>query len=186
MRRVTLFIAMSLDGYIADRSGGVDWLTGTGTEEPDSYAEFIQGIDTVIMGGNTYRQIITQLSPDTWPYPDLDSYVVTRRSAPSWSSQIHLTSESPCALVRRLREQPGKGIWICGGAALARQLMADDLIDRYHLSIIPTLLGDGIPLFAPGGRALPLQLIRTQSYNGITDLIYERRFASNTTHEARE
>lgn len=82
MKQVTLFIAISLDGYIADRSGGVDWLSGTSTEDTDSYDAFIRGIDTVIMGGNTYRQIITQLSPETWPYPELESYVVTRHSIP--------------------------------------------------------------------------------------------------------
>lgn len=176
MKQVTLFIAISLDGYIADRLGGVDWLSGTGTEDTDSYDAFIRGIDTVIMGGNTYRQIITQLSPETWPYPELESYVVTRHSIPDGKNKIHLVQESPCALVQRLRKQDGKGIWICGGADLARQLMAKDLIDRYHLSVIPTLLGDGIPLFSPGLPTLPLQLIYTQSYNGIIDLVYERRF----------
>ena len=64
MRKVTLFIAMSLDGYIADPQGGVDWLSGQGgEEEKDFYGEFIQGVDTVVMGGNTYRQIIEKLSP---------------------------------------------------------------------------------------------------------------------------
>lgn len=180
MKQVTLFIAISLDGYIADRSGGVDWLAGTGTGDADSYDTFIRGIDTVIMGGNTYRQIVTQLSPGTWPYPELESYVVTRHSITDGNEKIHLVQESPCALVRRLRKQDGKGIWICGGADLARQLMAKDLIDRYHLSVIPTLLGDGIPLFTPGLPPLPLRLIRTHSYNGITDLIYERRFDTSS------
>lgn len=175
MRKTTLFIAMSIDGYIADYAGGVDWLAGTGTEEPDSYSDFIREIDTVVMGGNTYRQIVTQLSPGVWPYPGMESYIVTRRSTSPICETVKVVQESPCSLIRRLCEKPGKGIWICGGADIARQLMEEDLIDRYHLSVIPILLGDGIPLFAPKMRRQLLKLIRTQSYNGITDLIYERR-----------
>ena len=70
MRKVTLFIAMSLDGYIADSKGKVDWLEGQdeNVESPDIYGEFIKDIDTVIMGRNTYDQIVTELSPDDWVY----------------------------------------------------------------------------------------------------------------------
>ncbi|HIR51929.1 MAG TPA: dihydrofolate reductase [Candidatus Onthovicinus excrementipullorum] len=175
MKKVTLFIAMSLDGYIADCSGGVDWLTGTGTQETDSYGDFIQEIDTVIMGGNTYRQIITQLSPNIWPYEGMKSYVITHRGTVASRDDIYMVHQSPCDLVRQLREQDGKGIWICGGAQVVRQLMEADLIDRYHFSVMPVLLGDGIPLLVPGMRKHLLRLVRTQSYNGITDLIYERR-----------
>lgn len=64
MKKISLFIAMSLDGYIADESGGVDWLTGHGDEKmPDVYSEFAKDIDTVLMGWNTYHQIVTELSP---------------------------------------------------------------------------------------------------------------------------
>lgn len=84
MRKVSLFIAMSLDGYIADKKGGVDWLNGqdSGTETEDGYSTFIQDVDTVLMGWNTYHQIVTQLSPDQWVYPDQTSYVFTHRQLP--------------------------------------------------------------------------------------------------------
>lgn len=84
MRNVILFIAMSLDGYLADRRGGVDWLRGQdpGAEDPDSYAPFSQRVDTVLMGWNTYHQIITELSPGTWVYSGMTSYVFTHRELP--------------------------------------------------------------------------------------------------------
>ncbi len=68
MRKVTLFIAMSLDGYIADYQGKVDWLEGQGDdkENTNSYSEFVKEVDTVVMGWNTYNQIVTELSPNEW------------------------------------------------------------------------------------------------------------------------
>lgn len=176
MRKVTLFIAMSLDGYIADKDGGVDWLNGQEEdgENMDTYSEFIKTIDTIIMGWNTYHQVITELSPEEWVYPEQISYVITHRELPS-TERIRFTSESPCDLVKRLREEEGNGIWICGGASIVRQLMETDLIDTLHISVIPTLLGDGVRLFGPLEKEQKLRLVTTQSYNGITDLVYEKR-----------
>ncbi len=176
MRKVTLFIAMSLDGYIADKDGGVDWLNGQEEdgENMDTYSEFIKTIDTIIMGWNTYHQVITELSPEEWVYPEQISYVITHREIPS-TERIRFTSESPCDLVKRLREEEGNGIWICGGASIVRQLMETDLIDTLHISVIPTLLGDGVRLFGPLEKEQKLRLVKTQSYNRITDLVYEKR-----------
>lgn len=176
MRTVILFIAMSLDGYLADRRGGVGWLRGQDpcAEDPDSYAPFSQRVDTVLMGWNTYHQIITELSPEHWVYDGMTSYVFTHRELPS-TDAVRFTSQDPCALVRALREQPGRDIWACGGADLIGQLMAGDCIDRLEVSVIPVCLGGGIPLFRPTGRELPLRLLETRQDNGIVELIYQRR-----------
>lgn len=176
MRTVVLFLAMSLDGYIADRNGGVDWLSGQSEQEEsiDTYAAFVKDIDTVIMGWNTYHQVVTELSPEKWIYSDLTSYVVTHRELPS-TDQIIFTKEDPCALVKKLKQEPGKHIWICGGSKVIQQLMEEDLIDRYYISVIPTILGDGIRLFGNMEKEIKLQLIKTQTYNGITDLVYQHR-----------
>ena len=82
MRTVSLFIAMSLDGYIADSKGRVDWLQGQGNDEEqiDSYSEFIKEMDTALMGWNTYHQIVEELSPKQWIYNDLTTYVVTHKT----------------------------------------------------------------------------------------------------------
>ena len=78
MRKISLFIAMSLDGYIADSKGGVDWLKGQGSEHEniDTYSEFVKNIDTILMGWNTYHQVVTELSPKEWVYDDFTTYVL--------------------------------------------------------------------------------------------------------------
>lgn len=167
---------MSLDGYIADSKGGVDWLTGQGNDEEniDAYSEFVKDIDTVIMGWNTYRQIVTELSPGEWVYHDLTSYVVTHNLKPS-SDKICFTSESPAELVKKLRKEDGKGIWICGGANIIQQLVKEDLIDCYYITVVPVILGSGIRLFEQTDYEIKLRLLKTQSYNGMVDLIYTKR-----------
>lgn len=89
MRKIILFIAMSLDGYISDNKGSVDWLKGQGSddEDIDTYSEFKKRIDTVLMGWNTYHQIVTELSPNEWVYSDLMTYVITHNKHAS-SEQI--------------------------------------------------------------------------------------------------
>lgn len=175
MRKAVLFIAVSLDGYIADQNGKVDWLNGQEPREEseDSYSQFIQTVDTVVMGGRTYRQVAEELAPGQWPYQELASYVVTHREYPP-ADNIHFTSQNPCELVKELKKQPGKGIWICGGAEVARQLMEKDIIDRYDLSVIPILLGSGIRLFGNGLPPMPLRLTHMEQAGGIARLIYIR------------
>lgn len=176
MRKAVLFIAMSLDGYIADADGGVDWLCGqeSDIETEDRWSEFVKEVDTVLMGWNTYHQIVTELSPQAWVYGALTSYVFTHHKQPS-AEQIHFVQEAPCSLLRRLKKQEGRDIWICGGANVVGQLLQEDLLDRFYISIIPTILGSGVRLFGALNREIPLTLTGTGSYNGITEVIYERR-----------
>ena len=176
MRKISLFIAMSLDGYIADSTGGVDWLKGQGSdhENIDSYSEFIKNVDTILMGWNTFHQIVTELSPNEWIYSDFTTYVITHNEHDS-SEKVRFTDTSPVDLVERLKKENGKDIWICGGANLIGQLVNEDLIDCYYITVIPILLGSGIRLFESIKREIKLRLLNTQTYNGMTDLIYVRR-----------
>lgn len=167
---------MSLDGYIADRQGSVGWLCGedTDAEIPDTYGMFVREVDTVIMGWKTYHQIITELSPHEWVYKGLDCHVLTHQTvAPK--EGVCFTDESPCELVKRLQRSTGKGIWICGGADIVRQLMNGELIDTFYISVIPILLGGGIRLFNALERPVNLQLVQTQHYNGIVEMVYNRK-----------
>lgn len=176
MRKIVLFIAMSLDGYIADIDGKVDWLAGqdNNIESDDTYADFVKEIDTVIMGWTTYHQIVTELSPGQWVYDNLQSYIITHRDyAPT--NNITFISESPCTLVNDLKQENGKDIWICGGANIAYQLMQNNLIDKYHISIIPTILGNGVRLFDVMTQKTDLRLITSKNSNGIVELVYEKR-----------
>ena len=106
MKKVSLFIAMSLDGYIADSKGSVEWLTGQGNDEDniDSYSEFVKDIDTVVMGWNTYHQIVTELSPEDWVYDDFTTYVVTHKQKKS-SDKIHFVNKNPVELIKELRKE---------------------------------------------------------------------------------
>lgn len=176
MRKVTLFIAMSLDGYIADPEGKVNWLEGQENDDGtiDSYSEFIKEIDTVVMGWNTYHQIVTELSPDEWIYEDLTSYILTHKELDS-SEKIRFTNIEAVELINRLKMENGKGIWICGGANVIQQLMKEDIIDCFYITVIPSILGGGIRLFGDNTKEIKLRLLKTQSYNGMVDLVYVRR-----------
>ena len=175
MRKISLFIAMSLDGYIADSKGGVGWLNGQGIDDEniDTYSEFVKTIDTILMGWNTYHQVATELSPKEWIYNEFTTYVITHNERVS-SEKIRFVNTNPVDLVKRLKEENGKDVWVCGGANLVQQLVNEDLIDYYHITVIPTLLGSGIRLFENGKYEIKLRLLNTQSYNGLTDLIYTR------------
>ena len=176
MRKIVLFIAMSLDGYIADRRGGIGWLNGQGCDNENIgvYSEFVKEIDTILMGWNTYHQVTTELSPTEWIYSDFTTYVITHNEINS-TEQIRFVNENPIDVVEKLKSKEGKNIWICGGANLTQQLMQNDLIDEYYISVIPTLLGSGIRLFGNLENEIKLKVLKTQTYNGITDLVYARR-----------
>lgn len=174
-RKVILYIAVSLDGYIADRDGNIDWLGGQdeGDETDYGYEEFIKGVDTILMGKNTYRQVSTELSPQVWPYPGRKTYVFTHQQEQD-RPEIQFTGEEPQELVRRLKAGSGKNIWVCGGSDLANQLMAADIIDEFHLTIMPVILGGGLPLFARNHPRLKLKVEQVQEINGVIDIVYSK------------
>lgn len=175
MKKVNLFIAMSLDGYIADKNGNVDWLVGDGSgENVDTYTDFTKNIDTIIMGYNTYKKVL-ELSKNNWIYRDFKTFVITNRNLKS-KEKIEFTSEKPSDLVNRLKKDFGKNIWICGGANIIGQLIENNMIDEYHIAIIPIILGSGIRLFNSNSKIIKLKEKFTINYNGITELIYERLF----------
>ena len=176
MRDVVLFIAMSLDGYIASPDGGIDWLGGESAEASDfgSYERFIAGVSDIVMGYNTYRQLTTELMPGAWPYDEQKSYVLTHREVET-EAGVALTQEPIEALLARLKAQPGGEIWICGGASVVNQALRAGLIDRFHINVMPTIRGAGIRLFDALEQPIPLRLLSTERYNGIVDLVYAPR-----------
>lgn len=177
MRKVIVYAAVSLDGFIADSSGGVGWLEQPeGTARDDGYSRFIETVDTVVMGARTYRQVVTELSPEAWPYRGLTTYVLTHtpdNAAPQ--ADIRFVSRPPASLLEELVNLPGKDIWICGGADIVRQCRETDRIDEYQLAVMPVLLGEGIPLFAPARRRDELVLQSVQEENGAAFCIFRRR-----------
>lgn len=176
MGNVVLYLAMSVDGYIADEQGGVDRLGGDGSQPdaPGSYPAFYETVDAIVMGWSTYHQIVTQLSPNSWPYEGRPCYVVTHRQEADREGICFWNGELT-ALTNKLKAECTGNVWICGGASVAGQLLKEGRIDRLWLSVIPVVLGKGIHLFPELPHPLPLKLVKTQQYNGIVDLVYEKR-----------
>lgn len=173
-RKVILFIATSIDGYIADKQGGVDWLptdTTSNSEEDNTYETFYQAVDTVIMGRTTYDQVVNELSPEHYPYEGKASYVLTSRPGDG-KEDIHFTSEPVVALVERLKNEQGGNIWIVGGSSVVKPLVEKNLIDEYQIAIAPIILGKGIPLFQTMNQSVALKLKKTQAINQFSYLTF--------------
>lgn len=175
-RNIVLYIAVSLDGYIARKNGAVDWLVGN-NDTPDidnGYDRFYSTIDTVVMGRTTYEQVINELSPDVWVYEGKKCYVATTRKF-ELDDRVEFISGNIAGFIDNLKKQEGRDIWLVGGGKLIDQFIKQNLIDKYIISIIPTILGDGIPLFLENNPQIKLKLTGTRSIDGIAELTYVKR-----------
>lgn len=174
MKKIKLFIAMSLDGYIADASGGIQWLDPYNSVADDSYQLFYETIDTVIMGSKTYQQITEVLSPESYPYRDAETYVFsTRHLEPQ--ERVTIVNQPVDSFVSSLKEMPGKDIWIVGGAAIVEPLVKANLIDEYWIAVAPVLLGDGIPLFSKMDFVQTLVPMSAEHIGQLVYLKYQKR-----------
>lgn len=177
MKKVVLYIAVSLDGYIADSQGLVEWIKGHDdtVELEDTFTPFFSNIDTVIMGRKTFNQIVTKLSPDQWPYTGATTYVLTHHSEVDAIENVRFKNMDACQLVEELKQEAGGNIWICGGAEVVRQLIEKNMINIYHFAIIPVILGGGVRLFDTSMPKIDLTLVETKKYNGIVEVVYSQR-----------
>lgn len=175
-RKVSLFIAMSLDGYIAKADGSVAWLETDRpqTEVDDSYEKFYAQVDTVLLGRKTYEQVITELSPEVYPYADVESYIFTS-AVEQTVERRHFVKGDVKALVEKLRVQAGGVIWVVGGSSIVTPLLEANLIDEYIVAVIPRILGSGVPLFQPGEREILLTQTAVYAKNGLAYLCYEKK-----------
>jgi dihydrofolate reductase len=165
--KVVLYVATSLDGFIADRDGGVDWLFHDGDY---GYSDFLAGIEALIMGRKTYEQV---LSFGEWPYGDKAAYVYTRSAPQGEHPHVEFVSADVTAFVADLRARCSQDIWLVGGAELTAAFRAQGLIDRYVLSVHPVLLGEGISLFEGRQPRAELRLEGSKSYDsGLVQLVY--------------
>ncbi|WP_432664947.1 dihydrofolate reductase family protein [Wukongibacter baidiensis] len=172
-RKVILYIAMSLDGYIARKNGDVDWLDGDGSDSngDSGYEEFYSSIDTVIMGRKTYDQILTF---GEYPYKGTKGYVYTSEQRDN-NENVVFTDEKVEELIKKLREKDGKDIWLIGGAGVIDDFIKKDLIDEYFITIIPCILGEGISLFKEYNPEVKLKLLKHKAINGMAMLHYSKR-----------
>lgn len=170
-RKLVLYIAMSLDGYIAAENDDLSFLSAVEQEGEDyGYAEFINSIDTIILGRKTYDKVISMGHP--YPMHGEKVYVITRSEKPSVGS-VEFYSGDLAKLVDLLKEQPGKNIFCDGGAEIVNLFLKAGLFDEITISIIPVLLGGGVRLFQDGGVEQKLKLVSSKSFpKGLVQLHY--------------
>ena len=160
MRKLKLYIATILDGYIAGPKGEIDWLNA-GRDLDYGYKKFYASIDTTLMGNSTYQ--LTQTVPK-FPYPDKTNYVFTRGIPPPDTSHVRFISAHIAAFVRSLKKVSGKDIWLVGGGQVNTVMLNEGLIDEMILTIFPLVLGEGIPLFAPGATRSLFKTVGSETY----------------------
>lgn len=167
------YVAASVDGYIARPDGGLDWLTPyEGGDEDYGYAQFYKSVDAVLMGRKTYEK---SLSFGVWPYPGKPCWVFSHGSAKNVPADVVVTTQSPALVVSEIASRGIKRAWLVGGGALAASFQFHGLITEYIVTIIPVILGDGIPLFAPSGSTEKLRLVEAKQYpSGLMQLRYLR------------
>jgi dihydrofolate reductase len=172
-RKVILYIATSVDGYIAKPNNDLSFLSLVQQNGEDyGYAHFLKTIDTVILGRKTYDWIMTQVS--VFPHVDLNSYIVTRTPKPAIGKTSFYTGPLK-PLIETLKTEKGKNIFIDGGAEIVNELLKENLIDEFIISIIPVLVGNGIKLFLDGRPEQKLELIASRDYEkGLVQMHYKR------------
>ncbi len=176
-RKVQLYIAASLDGYIAGPGGDMSFLDLVAAEGEDyGYSEFISDVDTVIMGRKTYEWVMTQV--EEFPHADKKAYIITRTSRPS-VGKTEFYSGNLSYLVTHLKSTDGRNIFVDGGAEIAGQLLAAGLIDEIFISIIPVLLCGGTRLFNDGIPHTELEYIGSRHFDtGLVQIRYKVKLKS--------
>ena len=136
--KLILYIAMSLDGYIAEKDGNIGFLDETPSPSPDlDYETFYHSLQAIIMGGKTYRQIKNELSPDKWPYDGMPCYVCTRQQF-QYDMNVQFTSLPPGQQVLDLISKEHSGnIWLMGGGEIVSCFMCENLICLLYTSPSP-------------------------------------------------
>lgn len=174
MRKVIYFVAASVDGYIADRNGGIDWLFDDFDFDNDPvYQSLMQRVDTVVMGRKTYD---VAMSFGEYPYQGMDGYVFSRANAGEFTDFVKFIDDKPDQFIKGLQAEKGKDVWFLGGAELAQEFLEKDLIDEFVIGQHPVALGGGVPLWPEGFDPIELNLLNTVHYdNGLVMLHYTRR-----------
>lgn len=179
--RVTLHMAASLDGFIARADGRVDWMETSdhfadGEEEmaPAAVAAFLATIDCYVMGARTYETALSfERQGLGWPYGDTPTFVLTHRDLPRTRGTVELVSGDLRKLFDERLRPRYRSIWVAGGGAVASECLRRGLVDEVRCSLLPVVLGDGIPFFGPQDRDIALHLLEAKAYrSGMVALHY--------------
>jgi dihydrofolate reductase len=174
MRIVTYGGAVSLDGFLADANGAIDWLHFS-KDVQQVMADYWKDVDTILMGRKTYQVALAQGTGSREPNrkskgstkgPAMRTYVFSRTLKEIADPDTRLVSEDAVGFVRDLKKESGGGICLMGGGELAQSLFAAGMVDRVGLNIHPILLGSGIPTFRDPGKRLTLKLTECRPLDG--------------------
>jgi len=172
-RKVVLYIAMSVDGFIAKQNDDIDFLSLVEKGGEDyGYSDFVDSIDAILIGRKTYDRILAM--GHQYPHRDKEVYIISRTSQLKNGTFNYYTG-SLKGLIAELRSKHGKNIYCDGGAEIVNELLKEDLIDEFVISIIPILLGEGLVLFKNGNAERSLKLISATHFEkGLVQVHYER------------
>ena len=183
MATVTIHMAASLDGFIARKDGRVDWMETSDEFEsgesldPTVIETFLKTIDCYVMGSRTYETALNfEANGSGWAYGDKPTFVLTSRNLPRTRDTVEFYSGDLAQFVNeRLRPEFGS-IWFVGGGAVSGECLRRGLADEIRYSILPVLIGDGIPFFESLGRDVSLHLTEVKAYkSGMVELRYDVR-----------
>ena len=181
--RVTIHMAASLDGFIARKDGRVDWLetsdefAGGDTLDPGFVEAFLKTIDCYAMGSRTYETALSfEAKGLGWPYGDKPTFVLTSRELPRTRDSVEFHSGDLAQFVNERLRPTFRTIWFVGGGMVSAECLRLGLADEVRYSILPILIGDGLPFFERLDRDVALHLAEVKAYkSGVVDLRYEVR-----------
>jgi dihydrofolate reductase len=181
--RVTIHMAASLDGFIARKDGGVDWMevsdefAGGENLDPEFVEAFLKTIDCYVMGSRTYETALSfEAKGLGWAYGDKPTFVLTSRDLPRTRASVEFCAGDLAQLVNGRLRPAFRSIWFVGGGAVAGECLRLGLADEVRYSILPILIGDGIRFFEKLDRDVALHLAEVKAYkSGMVELCYEVR-----------
>ena len=184
--RVTIHMVASLDGFIARRDGSVDWLDTSDdfpagdTMDPTLVEAFLRTIDCYVMGSRTYETALRfEAKGLGWSYGNTPTFILTTRELPRIRPSVELYSGDLRQLVNARLRPAFRSIWFVGGGAVSAECIRSGLADEVRYSILPILIGDGIPFFEKLDGDIPLHLAEVKAYtSGMVDLRYDVRTGS--------
>ena len=173
-RKIIVYIATSVDGYIARLDGSVDWLDRP--RPPGNYGmnAFLRSIDTILWGKRTYDQAIAWFKGKHLGFgPKIKNLVFAHHPPASAPPGVDFVNEPVGEFARRLRSQPGKDIWMMGGGQIIASFLDVGQIDEFSIHVVPVLIGEGIPLIHPRHRFVPVKLQTVKRFpDGVVHLLY--------------
>ena len=181
--RITIHMAASLDGFIARKDGSVDWLetsdefAGGESMAPEFVQAFLKTIDCYVMGSRTYETALKFAAKGFgWSYGDKPTFVLTHRELPRIRDTVEFYSGDLAQFVNGRLRPSFRSIWFAGGGVVSAECLRRGLADEVRYSILPILIGEGIPFFEKLDRDVALHLVEVKAWkNGMVELRYDVR-----------